>query len=78
MIETRWHTARFPNPEAYDKFKAGYVQTVPLAKAASADDVAEVAVWLVEGGALVTGEIILVDGGLHLGKFSVKPVEKKI
>jgi len=51
---------------------------VPLAKAASADDVAEVAVWLVEGAALVTGEIILVDGGLHLGKFSVKPVEKKI
>jgi len=24
------------------------------------------------------GEIILVDGGLHRGKFSVKPVEKKI
>jgi len=34
-------------------------------------------VWLVEGAALVTGEIILVDGGLHLGKFSVKPAEKK-
>ena len=77
LIETRWHTARFPTPEAYDKFKSGYVQTVPLAKAASADDVAEVAVWLVEGAALVTGEIILVDGGLHLGKFSVKPAEKK-
>lgn len=77
LIETRWHTGRFPNPEAYDKFKAGYVQTVPLAKAASADDVAEVAVWLAEGAALVTGEIILVDGGLHLGKFAVKPAEPK-
>ena len=38
------------------------------AKAASPDDVAEVAVWLVEGADLVTGESILVDAGLHLGK----------
>ena len=50
------------------EFKAGYARTVPLAKAASADDVAEVAVWLLEGAALVTGETILVDGGFHLGK----------
>jgi 3-oxoacyl-[acyl-carrier protein] reductase len=77
LIETRWHTTRFPDPEGYAKFKAGYEQTVPLAKAATADDVAEVAVWLAEGAALVTGEIILVDGGLHLGKFAVKPAEQK-
>lgn len=68
MIETRWHQDRF-DAEGYAKFKAGYEKTVPLAKAASADDVAEVAVWLLEGAAQVTGECILVDGGLHLGKF---------
>ncbi|HUU71907.1 MAG TPA: SDR family oxidoreductase [Burkholderiales bacterium] len=67
LIDTRWHSARF-NAEDYDKFKAGYEKTVPLEKAASADDVAEVAVWLLEGAALVTGETILVDGGYHLGK----------
>lgn len=67
LIETRWHTSRF-GPEEYAKFKANYEKSVPLAKAASADDVAEVAVWLIEGAALVTGETILVDGGLHLGK----------
>ena len=42
---------------------------MPLAKAASPDDVAEVAIWLIEGADLVTGESILVDAGLHLGKF---------
>lgn len=68
LIETRWHLARY-NKEDYAKFKAGYEKTVPLAKAASADDVAEVALWLIEGADLVTGESILVDGGLHLGKF---------
>lgn len=68
LIETRWHLSRF-SEEDYAKFKANYEKTVPLAKAASADDVAEVAVWLLEGAAQITGETILVDGGLHLGKF---------
>ena len=68
LIETRWHLDRF-SKEDYAKFKAGYEKSVPLAKAATADDVAEVALWLIEGADLVTGESILVDGGLHLGKF---------
>ncbi len=67
LIETRWHLSRF-STEDYAKFKANYEKIVPLAKAASADDVAEVAVWLLEGASQVTGETILVDGGLHLGK----------
>jgi 3-oxoacyl-[acyl-carrier protein] reductase len=75
LIETRWHTGRFADQASYQKFKANYLQTVPLAKAASADDIAEVALWLVEGASLITGEIILVDGGLHLGKFSVRPAQ---
>ena len=67
LIETRWHSVRY-TPEEYAKFKAGYEKSVPLAKAAKPDDVAEVAVWLLEGAALITGETILIDGGLHLGK----------
>jgi 3-oxoacyl-[acyl-carrier protein] reductase len=66
MIETRWHKDRF-DAEGYARFKADYEKTVPLAKAASPDDVAEVCVWLLEGGDLVTGEAIFVDAGLHLG-----------
>jgi NAD(P)-dependent dehydrogenase (short-subunit alcohol dehydrogenase family) len=67
LIDTRWHSARF-DPEDYANFKAGYAKAVPLEKAASADDVAEVAVWLLEGAVVVTGETILVDSGYHLGK----------
>jgi 3-oxoacyl-[acyl-carrier protein] reductase len=67
LIETRWHLQRY-NKEDYARFKASYERTVPLGKAASPDDVAEVAIWLIEGADLVTGESILVDAGLHLGK----------
>ncbi|MEO8627207.1 MAG: SDR family oxidoreductase [Betaproteobacteria bacterium] len=66
MIETRWHKDRF-DAAGYEKFKADYEKMVPLKKAASPDDVAEVAVWLLEGGDVVTGECIFVDSGMHLG-----------
>ncbi len=67
FIETRWHTQRF-DAEGYARFKAAYEASVPLATAASAGDVADVIGWLIEGARVVTGELIEVDGGLHLGK----------
>ena len=66
MIETRWHKDRF-DAEGYAKFKQEYEKMVPLGKAASPDDIAEAAVWLLEGAGLITGECILLDSGLHLG-----------
>ena len=68
LIETRWHTARF-NEAEYAKFKKGYEDSVPLATSASADDVADAIVWFIEGARVVTGELLLVDSGKHLGKF---------
>jgi 3-oxoacyl-[acyl-carrier protein] reductase len=67
LIETRWHTARFQNSGDYEKFVDKYAENVALGKASTADDVAEVAVWLIEHGDLITGEMIKVDGGAHLG-----------
>lgn len=67
LIETRWHTARFSNPDDYKKFRDKYAENVPLGKACSADDIAAVAIWLIEHGEMITGEIIRVDGGQHLG-----------
>lgn len=67
MIETRWHRDRF-DEAGYAKFRADYENSVPLATAASAEDIADVAVWLIEGARVVTGEFILVDSGKHLGK----------
>ena len=66
MIETRWHKDRF-DAEGYEKFKAEYEKMVPLAKAASPDDTADAALWLIEGAATRSGELMQLDSGLHLG-----------
>jgi 3-oxoacyl-[acyl-carrier protein] reductase len=67
LIATRWHTARFASPEEFDKYRDKYAENVALGRACTADDVAQVAVWLVEHGDMTTGEVIKVDGGAHLG-----------
>jgi 3-oxoacyl-[acyl-carrier protein] reductase len=68
LIDTRWHRDRFDD-DGYAKLKAGYEQSVPLATTATADDVADAVVWLIEGARVVTGECLLLDSGKHLGRF---------
>lgn len=66
MIETRWHRARF-DEAGYEKFKTDYEATVPLGKASTAEDVADAVLWLLTGASQVTGELLRLDGGFHLG-----------
>jgi 3-oxoacyl-[acyl-carrier protein] reductase len=40
---------------------------LPLKEVATAEDVAESLVWFLEGAKLVTGEVLIVDSGIHLG-----------
>jgi 3-oxoacyl-[acyl-carrier protein] reductase len=66
MVTTRW----FPQgvgDEAYEALKAQHERQVPLGRASSAEDVADAVVWLIEGARTVTGELLLLDGGMHLG-----------
>ena len=65
MITTRWFTDGI-GQEAFEKLKASYEQTTPLARACSAEDVAEAVIWLI-GARTVTGELIDLDSGMHLG-----------
>lgn len=67
LITTRWFTEGM-GKEAYERIKAAYEQSTPLGRACSAEDVAETIVWLIDGAATVTGELILMDSGMHLGK----------
>ena len=54
-------------PEAFEKLPASYEQRTPLARACSAEDVAQAILWLVDGARTVTGELIQLDSGMHLG-----------
>jgi 3-oxoacyl-[acyl-carrier protein] reductase len=66
LITTRWFTAGI-GQAGFDKLKASYEATAPLGRASTAEDVAEAVVWLVNGARTVTGELILLDSGIHLG-----------
>ncbi|MGZ5181751.1 MAG: SDR family NAD(P)-dependent oxidoreductase [Ramlibacter sp.] len=67
LITSRWFS-RALGDEAYDKVRTAYEAEVPLGRACSPEDVAEAIVWLVDGARTVTGELVLLDGGMHLGR----------
>jgi 3-oxoacyl-[acyl-carrier protein] reductase len=54
--------------EAYETLIEQAESNLPLRKVASAEDVAEVLVWFLEGAPLITGEILIIDSGAHLGQ----------
>ena len=65
MITTRWFVDGM-GQEAYDKLKANYEKTIPLGRPSSPEDVADAILWLV-GARTVTGELVQLDSGMHLG-----------
>ncbi|WBY02525.1 SDR family NAD(P)-dependent oxidoreductase [Ramlibacter tataouinensis] len=67
LITSRWFT-RGIGEEAYEKTRQAYEAQVPLGRACTPEDVAESIVWLVTGARTVTGELVLLDSGVHLGR----------
>jgi 3-oxoacyl-[acyl-carrier protein] reductase len=66
LITTRWFVDGI-GAEGYEKVKAMYEGNAPLGRASTAEDVADAVLWLVDGARTMTGELLLLDGGLHLG-----------
>jgi 3-oxoacyl-[acyl-carrier protein] reductase len=52
---------------AAQKAHDAYVQQVPLGRASSPEDVAEAIAWLVTSAKTMTGELLMLDSGTHLG-----------
>ena len=69
LVTTRWFSDGV-GQEAYESIRQAYERATPLARACSAEDVAEAVAWLVDGARTVTGELILLDSGMHLGAAS--------
>lgn len=66
MITTRWFVDGIGR-EGFEMLKAQYERSTPLGRACTAEDVAEAIVWLADGARTVTGELVLLDSGMHLG-----------
>jgi 3-oxoacyl-[acyl-carrier protein] reductase len=65
FVETGWLKAGLG--DAFEKHNAAYEAMTPLKSTLVPDDIAQSVVWLVEGGDKITGEVIMIDSGLHLG-----------
>lgn len=65
MVTSRWFVQGV-GQQGFEAGLASYEAGVPLARACSPDDVAEAIVWLVDGARTVTGELVMLDSGMHL------------
>ncbi len=66
LITSRWFVDGL-GQEGFDKVKAMVESSAPLERASTPQDVAEAIVWLTTGARTMTGELLLLDGGIHLG-----------
>ncbi len=66
FIQGRWLRGGLGH-EIYEASKAQQERATPLRKAGTPEDMAQAAVWFIEGADLITGEILIVDAGAHLG-----------
>jgi len=76
MITTRWFVDGV-GQEAYEMLKSHYESATPLATACSAEDIADAVLWLIEGARTTTGELLMLDSGMHLGTFGRAVVPDK-
>ena len=66
LITSRWFVDGL-GQEAFDKIKAASEKATPLQRASTPQDVADAIVWLATGAPTLTGELLMLDGGTHLG-----------
>lgn len=66
LITSRWFRDGI-GEDGYQKVKSHYESSVPLKRASTPEDVAEAVVWLATATPVITGELLLMDGGKHLG-----------
>lgn len=70
FVETRWLQGALG--ERYESQREKVAERTPLQKTSTPEDISRAIIWLLEGADLVTGEFIIVDGGMHLGGAPLK------
>lgn len=71
FIQGRWLRGGMGD-DAYDAAVAAQERHTPLHRAGTPEDMAQAAVWFIEGADHITGEFLIVDAGSHLGQAPLK------
>lgn len=66
LIEGRWMRDAV-GEERYAEIVSSWETTTPLRKTATPEDIAEHIYWFISGAPLVTGQVLVIDSGHHLG-----------
>jgi 3-oxoacyl-[acyl-carrier protein] reductase len=66
FITSRWFSDGL-GQASFEKIRATSEALAPLKTACSPEDVADAIVWMVTGARTLTGEILQLDAGMHLG-----------
>jgi len=64
-VKTPWQVAAHGAAGAED-LERKFAERTPLKAAPGAGDIAEAIAWLIEGARNVTGQIVYIDGGMHI------------
>lgn len=65
VVDTPWMSAGY-GAERYAAVRQRFADNAPLKAVCTPEDVAATICWLLEAGAMITGETIFVDAGFHL------------
>jgi len=65
FVDTPWMVAGY-GEERYARVRETYTSIAPLKSVAQPQDVAQAAAWLIEAAPQVTGQVLYVDGGMHV------------
>ena len=65
FVRTPWQIAAH-GADGAAELERRFAERAPLKSAAEAQDAAEAIAWLIEGARRVTGQIVYVDGGMHI------------
>src|ERR1700761_5583958 len=76
VIDSRWLRDGV-GEAAFAAVRDRYADAAALGRVAQPEDVAEPVIWLLEGADYITGEVLMIDGGVRLGAGLAKPVRPK-
>jgi 3-oxoacyl-[acyl-carrier protein] reductase len=65
FVRTPWQIAAH-GADGATELERRFAERAPLKAAAEAQDAADAIVWLIEGARRVTGQIVYIDGGMHI------------
>ena len=68
LIEGRWMLQGLGDEAAYERVKNGYAATSLLERVSTPEEIAQAIGWLLDPACLMTGQLMVVDGGFLLGR----------